>query len=284
MGVWGKVIISGSDAQLESLEVNQTSDVEGDDALQVEDGQVSFPNLSTSNDQFFEEGTLTNQLGFVFAHNVDSDTSILIPWNYPVGDFNGDGIISTGDLLIFLGMFGTDPGFGHPTSIQNGGAVSTADLLIFLTAFGGTINTDSDTRPAIDWADEAYAFTASDGVTKGWVNTDATSVSYNRVNVDSVTAFYNHTLDGGTNDSDFWALLPNGGTTTHLGPNNDVSDYITQMPSESGPTLAMFLYIYFQQFSGETDDVSQSGITWRGGHNIWNREASGPNSIDGYPG
>jgi len=281
MGVWGKVIISGSDAQLESLEVNQTSDVEGYDALQVEDGQVSFPNLSTSNDETFEEGILTNQLGFVFAHNVDPDPSILIPWNYPVADFNGDGLITAGDLLILLGAFGTDPGFGHPTSMQNGGGVSATDLLIFLTVFGGTINTDNDTRPDIDWADSgSYTFEKEiDGVnvTKGWVNPSG------RVNVDSVTEFYNHCVISG-DDSAFWALLPNGGTTTHLGPNNDVVDYITQMPSESEETLAMFLYIYFQQFSGETDDVSQSGITWRGGHNIWNREASGPNSIDGYPG
>ena len=286
MGIWKKVIVSGSDAQVASLDITQTSDVEGDDALQVEDGQVSFPNLSTSDDETFEEGTLTNQLGFVFAHNGGpADDSILIPWNYPVGDFNGDGVITAADLLVLLGAFGTDPGFGHPASMNNGGLISVPDLLLFLGAFGTTISVTNDTRPAINWADSnVYTFTNGNGVTEGWVNTDATSVSYGRVNVDSVTAFYNHILDGGFDDSDFWTLLPNGGTTTHLGPNNDVSDYITQMPSETGATLAMFLYIYFQQFSGEEDDVSQSGITWRGGHNVWNREASGPNAIDGYPG
>lgn len=280
MGIWKKVIVSGSNAQVASLDITQTSDVEGDDALQVEDGQVSFPNLSTSDDETFEEGTLTNQLGFVFAHNGGpADDSILIPWNYPLGDLNGDGVITTGDLLILLGAFGTDPGFGHPASMQDGGQITTQDLLLFLTMFGSAIDVTNDTRPAINWADSnVYTFTDGNGVTKGWVNDN------NRVTVDSVTEFYNHTLDGGFDDSEFWTLLPNGGTTTHLGPNNDVSDYITQMPSESGPTLEMFLYIYFQQFSGEAGDVSQSGTAWRGGHNVWNREASGPNQEEGYPG
>lgn len=285
METWRKVIVSGSDAHVASLDINQTSDVEGDDALQVEDGQVSFPNLSTSNEPFFEEGTLTNQLGFVFAHNASSDDSILIPWNYPIGDLNGDGVVTVADLLILLGAFGTETTFGQPANFLNAAGIGTAELIYMLTLFTGEpVDIGGDTRPAIDWTSATYTSTNGNGVTKGWVNTDATSVSYGRVNVDSVTEFYNHILDGGTDDSDFWALLPNGGTTTYYGPNNDVSDYITQMPSESGPTLAMFLYIYFQQFSGIEGDVSQSGITWRGGHNIWNREASGPNAIDGYPG
>jgi hypothetical protein len=286
MEIWRKVIVSGSDAQVASLDINQTSDVEGDDALQVEDGQVSFPNLSTLDDPYIDEGTLTNQLGFVFAHNAGpADDSILIPWNYPAGDLNGDGEVTTADLLIFLGAFGTAPGFGDLANMDGGVSVTTSDLLLFLTSFGEDVTTDDDTRPEITWNDSTtYTFTNSSGVTKGWVNTDATSVSYGRVNVDSVTAFYNHVLDGGDDDSDFWALLPNGGTTTFEGPNNDVADYITQMPSEDSPTLAMFLYIYFQQFSGAEGDISNTGITYRGGHDIWNREALGPNLEDGYPG
>ena len=301
MGTWEKVIVSGSNAQLEALDIIQPSSEVF--SLQVEDGQVSFPNLSISNDATFAEGTLTNQLGFVYAHNeLTFEGQVLIPLNGPVGDINGDGTITAADLLIILGNFGsTDAGFGEISDMTQDGSVNVADILLFLSEFGVAYtfpdNLPSDNRPAIDWTSDQYTYTKEvngESVTKGWVNPSG------RVNVDSVTELYNHCVISG-DDSAFWALLPAGNATS-----NNVSLYITQMPSENQPSLEIFLYIYFQQFtsfgignsdlvSGSELDVSPDGLTgdfatdtgfvsWKGGNNLWNRVLEGPNQEDGYSG
>lgn len=50
------------------------------------------------------------------------------------GDLNGDGIITTSDLLILLSDFGTLT--GGPADFNGDGVVGTGDLLIFLGLFG----------------------------------------------------------------------------------------------------------------------------------------------------
>jgi hypothetical protein len=51
-----------------------------------------------------------------------------------VGDFNNDGSIDAGDLLIFLADFGCDA--DCVTDLDNDDAVNTSDLLVFLVVFG----------------------------------------------------------------------------------------------------------------------------------------------------
>ncbi|MBN8644394.1 MAG: hypothetical protein J0L61_04030 [Planctomycetes bacterium] len=51
------------------------------------------------------------------------------------GDFNGDGVRDTADLVIFLGDFGLS-GPGIPSDLTGDGIVNTADLTRFLGVFG----------------------------------------------------------------------------------------------------------------------------------------------------
>ncbi len=51
-------------------------------------------------------------------------------------DFDSDGLVTTNDLLMFLGEFGLE-GEGIPADLNNDGQVTITDLLEFLTDFGG---------------------------------------------------------------------------------------------------------------------------------------------------
>lgn len=51
-----------------------------------------------------------------------------------LADLNADGVVSTPDLVQFLGAFG---GGVHPADFTGDGAVNTADLVFFLGRFGG---------------------------------------------------------------------------------------------------------------------------------------------------
>lgn len=51
-----------------------------------------------------------------------------------LGDFDGDGLVSTSDLLIFLANFGCLE--NCVTDLDGDGAVTTSDLLVFLSVFG----------------------------------------------------------------------------------------------------------------------------------------------------
>lgn len=52
------------------------------------------------------------------------------------GDFNGDGVVSTPDLVIFLGVFGQAVTPGSAQDFNGDGVVSTPDLVSFLGLFG----------------------------------------------------------------------------------------------------------------------------------------------------
>jgi hypothetical protein len=49
-------------------------------------------------------------------------------------DFDGDGMVSTSDLLTLLGAWGPNP--GHPADLDGDGVVSTSDLLTLLAKWG----------------------------------------------------------------------------------------------------------------------------------------------------
>lgn len=61
-------------------------------------------------------------------------------------DLNQDGTVTTSDLLIILGAFGTScPSGDCPSDINEDGTISVADLLLFLGEFG------MDNQQANEW-------------------------------------------------------------------------------------------------------------------------------------
>lgn len=61
------------------------------------------------------------------------------------GDINGDGAVTTGDLLAYLTSFGWDiegSGYNPLADLDNDGSVATSDLLILLGAFGSVLRSD----------------------------------------------------------------------------------------------------------------------------------------------
>ncbi|MCH8825084.1 MAG: hypothetical protein IH984_16440 [Planctomycetes bacterium] len=51
-----------------------------------------------------------------------------------IADFDGDGMVTTGDLLLLFGAWGPNP--GHPADLDGNGEVATADLLILFSFWG----------------------------------------------------------------------------------------------------------------------------------------------------
>lgn len=52
------------------------------------------------------------------------------------GDFNNDGVVSTPDLVVFLGVFGQSVAPGTHQDFNADGVISTPDLVTFLGVFG----------------------------------------------------------------------------------------------------------------------------------------------------
>lgn len=75
----------------------------------------------------------------VFNGNVRAYAMIPVP-PVCVGDINGDLVVNTVDLTIFLGNFGLAVPTGTQGDLDGNGVVNTADLVIFLAAFGTNCN------------------------------------------------------------------------------------------------------------------------------------------------
>tara|TARA_R110000744_G_scaffold36660_2_gene84539 strand:- start:645 stop:1583 length:939 start_codon:yes stop_codon:yes gene_type:complete len=309
MTTWKKLINSGSNAHVASLNISDTPS-EVPSSLKSE-GTVFFSALPVQpvpND--LPVGTLMKSVSpavdgglsrYVMISNnfvATTGADFVIPPNGTAiaCDLNQDGTVSTGDLLILLGDFGT-VGENMSADFDSNGVVNTQDLLIFLSAFGtnlydsfGTYYTDSDTRPFIDWGNAQYNYIQvvdeGDNITHSWVNDDGYAT------VDSVTTLYNTIVQYESNDY-FWdTFLPNGevvGTSVKL--------YITQMEALTVPLFEVFIYIYFSQesgtgfISGDFSGGEQTPI--EGGHDVFNRTGiswgtayiaapSYPNSPVGY--
>ncbi|MFM9959465.1 MAG: glycerophosphodiester phosphodiesterase family protein [Phycisphaerales bacterium] len=71
-----------------------------------------------------------------FAGNACAETGAVVAGLTVLPDLNSDGFINTGDLVEFLGQFGTLVQAGRGGDLNADGAVNTADLTAFLGAFG----------------------------------------------------------------------------------------------------------------------------------------------------
>jgi len=252
MATWNKLIFSGSDAQVSSMDISTPSTSSGgpDNTLVIEDGQVDFgnmPGLNISNtaaegrimigDVGPEWGGTGRNLWVKNGASAFTGADLIIPSNGLSADLNGDGAVTTGDLLIFLGAFGTIGGNNLTADITGDGSVNVADLLLLLGQFGLNTNfnygsDDDDTRPYINWGDSAYGFQQYDA-------SGEPTGSGGYVTTQSVTD--RHTALG---TSAFFNMLPSGTTVS-----TNVSTYMTQMEGLVAPDFEVFKYIYFTQNS-----------------------------------
>jgi hypothetical protein len=281
MTTWKKLINSGSNAHVASLNI---SDTPSDVSSSIQDGSVFFSALPVQpevND--LPIGTLMKSASpavdgglsrYVMISNnfvATTGADFVIPSNGTTiaSDFTQDGNVTTADLLILLGAFGSvvQSGESIPSDINGDGSVNTADLLLFLGAFGvnlwnnyGTYYTDSDTRPFIDWKLAQYNY-IQDNITHTWVNDDGYAT------VDSVTTLYNTIVEYESN-AYFWdTFLPNGSTV-----DTSVKLYIIQMEALTTPIFEVFIYIYFSQICGTgTILVNGEETPIEGGHDVFNR-------------
>jgi hypothetical protein len=279
MSQWNKLIVSGSDAQVSSMDISTIPILSGGPAnsLVIEDGQVHFqslPSIASSN-QVEEGGLMISNIDIdgysVYVKNPSAayTTALLyIPWNHNNIDLNGDGYVSTADLLLFLGDFGA---VNEQTlaDITLDGSVTTGDLLEFLGAFGIILSefeygVTEDTRPYIDWKDAQYNWIQEvldgDPITHSWIDDDGF------VTAASVTTLYDAIVTANTNDNAFWAMLPPNSVDSE-----NVDGYMTSMQGLTTPTFEVFIYIYFTQISGTgTIIVNGESTSIYGGHDFYN--------------
>lgn len=69
-----------------------------------------------------------------YADNIEFVLRTVPGWC--AGDFNGDGVVNTADLVRFLGKFGLSVPLGTAEDMNGDGVVNTADLTRFLGRFG----------------------------------------------------------------------------------------------------------------------------------------------------
>ena len=280
MTTWKKLINSGSNAHVASLNI---SDTPSDVSSSIQDGSVFFSALPVQpSPNNLPVGTLMKSITpavdgglsrYVMISNnfvVTTGADFVIPPNQIAiaCDLNQDGNVTTADLILFLSNYGATSSEGNILGDLNGdGAVTTNDLINFLASFGvnlwnnyGTYGEGSDTRPFIDWGDAQYNY-IQDNITHSWVNDDGYAT------VDSVTTLYN-TIVGYESNAYFWdTFLPNGSTV-----DTSVKLYIIQMEALTAPLFEVFIYIYFSQISGTgTILVNGNSTPIEGGHDVWNR-------------
>ncbi len=80
--------------------------------------------------------TFTRTAGSFNDGYADSISLVLTPPATCAGDFNGDGVVNTADLVRFLGKFGLSVPLGTAEDMNGDGVVNTVDLTRFLGRFG----------------------------------------------------------------------------------------------------------------------------------------------------
>jgi len=277
MASWKKLINSGSNAHVESLEILSPPTLSP--SLEV-DGGVFFHNLPDQDDlpwgtlMKIEDGGLGGAIEnignskFVIISNApidegeEEEEDYNIPWNEANLDFNGDGEIGSGNLLPFLIAYGEaegDVSYNSNFDTNGDGEVGSADLLVFLIAYGatleelaGTMNdlnillpNNKDRRPPIAWNISEY----------DWIDDDSNSDTYNYVTADSVRTYYETFTNPFAIDG-FWSKLgydpddaggEGSGVYRHIFRSNPPAYNADTFPYEY---IDIFIYLYFTQTTG----------------------------------
>ncbi len=250
------MILSGSQAELQSLLISGPGishyGVPEDPSvisfkvlsndIRLRDLPTSDPNIPGALWQHLPSTYAQSALVMVSSASQSSGEIIRIPHNYANLDHNGDGTITTADLVELLSVFNKDVETITAAMFDSDmdGHIGTTDLLALLANFG-TSSPWNDTRPVIDWCNPTY----------GWIENEEITPA-------SITAYFAEVEAAG---EDIWQILPHG-TAMHVQghPVDNVYNYIAQTMT---PSLETFLYIYFGQ---------STGGKW-GGHDIYNRDS-----------
>tara|TARA_R110002012_G_scaffold283827_1_gene474379 strand:+ start:401 stop:1234 length:834 start_codon:yes stop_codon:yes gene_type:complete len=260
MAVWNKLINSGSNAHVESLEISSPPTLTP--ALEV-DGEVIFHNLEVDSPTI-PEGRLIksvfsgNNTGTSRYVQIKQDFEVevvdyLIPWNNALLDFNGDGIIGSSDLLEFLILFGIEVPQNSGFDANQDGQIGSADLLTFLIAFGEFTDDLGDTRPEIIWENYGTQGAEEDINIFGYnVNWTEEINGSTRVTADSVQNYYDN-----IGSDAFWEEFgvnytnPNSPPSGYAQGHPTVLEYIEDSnPPSSIELIDIFKYIYFTQTTG----------------------------------
>ena len=250
------MILSGSQAELQSLLISgpgiDTYGVVTDPlviSLEVLSNDIRLRDLPTSDPNI--PGALWKHLPNTYAQSavvmVSSASQspggiIRIPFNTANLDHNGDGTITTLDLVEFLSVFGEDIDSVSAAMFDTDmdGEIGSADLLDLLAMFGSS-SPWTDNRPVIDWCS-----------IEEWIDDNG------NITPASVTDYFAEVAEAGGN---IWQILPHGTEVSNNGtPVDNVYNYIAQTMT---PSLETFLYIYFGQSTG--------GV-W-GGHDDYHRDS-----------
>ena len=280
MASWKKLINSGSNAHVESLEI--LSPPTFTPSLEV-DGGVFFHNLPLQ-DSALPGGTLmkiedggggsilegVGNSKFVIISNAPIEEPppedvvedfYQIPWNSAGFDFNNDGSIGSADLLGFLIAYGETVGdVGNSFDFNNDGSIGSADLLGFLIAYGELLADLEDGRPSVDWNNSDF----------DWVNSEG------YVTKDSVEDYYETFNDPFAIDG-FWSKLGYDPEDAN-GEGSGVYKYIfnSNPPAYHEDTfpykyIDIFIYIYFTQTNG---GGNPPGLLNWGGSKYYNKDGA----------
>ena len=248
------MIFSGSQAELQSLLISgpgiaQTPEDLSVISLEVLSNDIRLKDLPTSDPnipgalwKYIPETYAQSALVMVSSASQSPGEIISIPPNDANLDHNGDGAITTADLVEFLSVFNKPIETSAAAMFDSdmNGEVGISDLLVLLWQFGSSTSEWTDNRPVIPWCS-----------IDGWIENEEITPA-------SITAYFAEVEAAG---EDIWQILPHGTEVSNNGtPVDNVYNYIAQTMT---PSLETFLYIYFGQ---------STGGKW-GGHDIYNRDS-----------
>ena len=293
MATWKKLILSGSNAQVASLDI--LSPASTPTSLEVT-GEIEFPNIPSQPDSDpwgLPEGTLVKsntEIDGGWNIMVANDDISVIGCMDPFADnYNPDATVADNSLCdwpdgIINISLPLNPQ-GVPADLDNDGAVATADLLLFLSHLGSDSTStsfyheyDLNNDGTIGTAD-LLLFLSAFGDTDGNDIDMRPSINWDSipwqvsgeayVTIESVNTYYNAIVTASGSDAVFWSDLPSDVWTYYDGSSppdltSNVKGYIEQTGHSA--SIELFTYLYFSQHSGiEYNLISGHSIT--GGSN-----------------
>lgn len=195
------------------------------------------------------------------------DSSII---EYILGDLNSTGNVSTADLLIFLGQFGTQGDL--PSDLNLDGTASVQDLLLLLANFGATSDTVDLSELIYDLSQPLLSLVASGwaaSVLSSSLNTPLLGGGGSRaifVNGDNESHVLSYSYDGN------WAFngynLETFGGVSTIDPYGNYAQNVSQNIWQTDSPSSLFRHVYVHSYTsdgnvilGISGDVTLDAIT-----------------------